>query len=45
VTDPDEITQAWREHLAEEAAKCPITYFEASASGRTIVDARPGTRS
>ena len=23
MTDPDEITQAWREHLAEEAAKRP----------------------
>ena len=29
MTDPDEITQAWREHLAEEAAKRPVTYHEA----------------
>ena len=37
MTDPDEtanvageITEAWREHLAEEAAKRPLTYHEAS---------------
>ncbi len=31
-----EITQAWREHLAEEAAKRPVTYHEASTG--SIVD-------
>ena len=37
MTDPsDEITEAWREHLAEEAAKRPVTYHD--ASGGSIVD-------
>jgi len=37
MTDPsDEITAAWREHLAEEAAKRPVTYHE--ASGGSIMD-------
>jgi hypothetical protein len=43
MSDPDqtasevaEITQAWREHLAEEAAKRPVTYHDASAGN--IVD-------
>ena len=30
------ITQAWREHLAEEADKRPVTYHD--ASGGNIVD-------
>ena len=29
MTDPDEITEAWREHLAKEAAERPLTYHEA----------------
>jgi len=43
MSDPDQtanevakITQAWREHLAEEAAKHPVTYHD--ASGGNIVD-------
>jgi hypothetical protein len=43
MSDPNEtasevakITQAWREHLAEEAAKRPVTYHD--ASGGNIVD-------
>ena len=43
MTDPNEtanvvgeITDAWREHLAEEAAKRPVTYHDASTSN--IVD-------
>ncbi len=36
MTDPDQITEAWREHLAEEAAKRPLTYHEASTG--SIVD-------
>jgi hypothetical protein len=43
MTDPNEtanvvaeITEAWREHLAEEAAKRPVTYHDASTGN--IVD-------
>ena len=37
MTDPSgEITAAWREHLAREAAKRPVTYHD--ASGGSIVD-------
>ena len=43
MTDPNEtanvvgeITEAWREHLAEEAAKRPVTYHDASTG--SIVD-------
>ena len=37
MTEPSgEITGAWREHLAEEAAKRPVTYHD--AGGGSIVD-------
>jgi hypothetical protein len=36
MTNPDEIAEAWREHLAEEAAEHPLTYHEASTGN--IVD-------
>src|SRR5580658_4565231 len=36
MTGPDEITEAWREHLAGEAARRPVTYHEAVTG--SIVD-------
>src|ERR1700733_9845520 len=36
MTDPDEITQAWREYLADEAAKRPVTYHEASTGNIAV---------